>query len=494
MKGEHKGDFSRDTFDPSKHFLRVLMQQGRVSLDADWNEQVDILLHYMQTLARDIIGPYGGPGFKITPVQNGFNIGYGRYYVDGILCENEKKVSCGANEDDEDPGIWYYDQQPDYPIKSETSIPKLSENDLSYLVYLDVWERHISSVEDDYIREKALGGPDTASRSKVVWQVKVPKKSDNWWTQDYELSCENIRTYWDSVVKTFQPKRRGCLKARANKPPDKKDPCITSPEARYRGEENQLYRVEIHRGGDASAATFKWSRDNGSVIYPILGIDENKIITLEHLGRDDRLGLKKGDWVEVMDDDYTLLVQSRPSPLLSGSWPRPLAHVEEVDLAGMKVTLTLEEDYVLPSYDDIKDKHPFLRRWDYREPDPTKQDEPKFADEGFSALQVEEGSCEGDDGWLTLEDGVQICFLPSPDQDDPNIYQAGDYWLIPARTAMGDVEWPKDPLNPDSPRSLPPHGIEHHYAPLAFIQTANGGEGTPEMDCRCEIKTTCYPP
>ena len=42
MKGEFRGDFSRDTFDPSKHFLRVLMQQGRVSLDADWNEQTDI--------------------------------------------------------------------------------------------------------------------------------------------------------------------------------------------------------------------------------------------------------------------------------------------------------------------------------------------------------------------------------------------------------------------------------------------------------------------
>ena len=34
-----KGDYSRDTFDPAKHFTRVLMQQGRVQLDADWNEQ-----------------------------------------------------------------------------------------------------------------------------------------------------------------------------------------------------------------------------------------------------------------------------------------------------------------------------------------------------------------------------------------------------------------------------------------------------------------------
>ena len=50
-----KGDFSRDTFDPLKHFSRVLTQQGRVSLDADWNEQADITAHRTETEARDVI-------------------------------------------------------------------------------------------------------------------------------------------------------------------------------------------------------------------------------------------------------------------------------------------------------------------------------------------------------------------------------------------------------------------------------------------------------
>ncbi len=63
-----KGDFSRDTFYPEKSFSRVLMQQGRVQLDADWNEQTSILLHYMRTLAADLIGQHGGPGdaFKLV--------------------------------------------------------------------------------------------------------------------------------------------------------------------------------------------------------------------------------------------------------------------------------------------------------------------------------------------------------------------------------------------------------------------------------------------
>ena len=36
------GDFTRTTFDPTHHYSGVRMQQGRVQLDADWNEQLDI--------------------------------------------------------------------------------------------------------------------------------------------------------------------------------------------------------------------------------------------------------------------------------------------------------------------------------------------------------------------------------------------------------------------------------------------------------------------
>ena len=96
-----KADLTRNTYDPFQHFARVLMQQGRVQLDADWNEQASILLHYLQTLAADLIGPQGGPsanfGFAITPfgappVANDFRIGLGRYYVDGILCEADSET------------------------------------------------------------------------------------------------------------------------------------------------------------------------------------------------------------------------------------------------------------------------------------------------------------------------------------------------------------------------------------------------------------------
>jgi hypothetical protein len=93
------GDFSRVTFDPRRHFSTVLFQQGRVLLDANFNEQSAILLHYLRTLVTDLIGPAGYPAalpdsFAITGDTQSLNrpdllAGAGRYYVGGVLCENE---------------------------------------------------------------------------------------------------------------------------------------------------------------------------------------------------------------------------------------------------------------------------------------------------------------------------------------------------------------------------------------------------------------------
>ena len=56
-----KSDSSRITFDQRKHFSSVRMQQGRVQVDADWNEQGDIATHRVETEASDVIGLCGGP-------------------------------------------------------------------------------------------------------------------------------------------------------------------------------------------------------------------------------------------------------------------------------------------------------------------------------------------------------------------------------------------------------------------------------------------------
>jgi hypothetical protein len=465
-----KGDYSRDTFDPIKHFSRLLMQQGRVQLDADWNEQASIFLHYLRTLAVDLIGPHGGPaddlGFAITPKDlpnaRSLDIGFGHYYVDGILCENEEKTpsSGGDNVRLPSPSLGYFNQ-PDYPlVDPETGLDdKLPEEAL--FVYLDVWERHITYIQDDSIREVALGGPDTAARAKTVWQVKVKPLvalTDLSKVEVGQITCDSppLVEVMNNLRNLLQPANRGRMAARAQVPEDTDaiDVCIVSPEARYRGAENQLYRVEIHDGGKAwdghtagateFAATFKWSRENGSVVFAIQSLS-GRTLTLENLGRDDRFGLEVGDWVEVVDDDYVLLGRAEP-----------LLQVEAIDPIDRLVTLS---GTPAANVGINQSKHPLLRRWDQQPGDPATGGL-QLTNDG-AALIVGSNTA-----WLNLEDGVQVQF-------QEGVYRTGDYWLIPARTATGNVEWP---LLNGKPSALQPHGVEHHYAPLAvvFPQTDKG--------------------
>lgn len=68
--GSRQGDFSRGP--ATRGYSGVLLQQGRVQLDSDWNEQALVQAEMYRAALRDLIGPHGGPagraGFGITPI------------------------------------------------------------------------------------------------------------------------------------------------------------------------------------------------------------------------------------------------------------------------------------------------------------------------------------------------------------------------------------------------------------------------------------------
>jgi Family of unknown function (DUF6519) len=498
MEGDFKGDFTRDTFDPLRRFSRVLMQQGRVQLDADWNEQADLLLYAQRRLITNLVGPHWGTfdfvvksdgsgidhidpnSFKIVQLQGNpadFSIGAGNYYVDGIPAVNVQV-------------------DPKQPLTYTQQTPQpgpLGNN--RYWVYLDVWEQQVTYLGDDTIREIALGenGPDTATRAEIVWQIKastVPaiptdvfdrfgsKGTD---AQNPLLKIQFIEDSTQLLVKTLQPPFRGAIKARGRAPADNTaDPCITPPNSQFRGDENQLYRVEIHSGGTQETATFKWSRENGSVVFPIVSLAGNTV-TLGNLGRDSHLSLGAGDWVEIVDDDSLLQVASLQGPG-STNPPQgtinPLLQVDTVDRMNLLVTL---KGTPSSSVGQDPKKHPLLRCWDQKSGTGQLGDRPKLAKDG--TISIKEGTT--DTSWIILEDGVQIQFQPSgktadkPPQDNPAMmYRTGDYWLIPARTVTGDVLWPQEnapsgvPYPSGHPQALPPRGVKHHYALLAIVSFA----------------------
>ncbi|MEU6065340.1 DUF6519 domain-containing protein [Streptomyces sp. NPDC047082] len=455
-------DLSRSTFRPERHYSAVVAQQGRVQLDADLNEQTAIQLHQARTLTADLIGRHGGPrdatGFRIEYVGGKHDIDTlyihgGRYYVDGILCDANRPAPGTAVPDDDaaepEPAPtaethWDYWNQPDGfrdPEKPGDRLPSPART--PFLVYLEVWERAVSAAEDPALREVALGAalPDTAVRAKVVWQV-LPLSLAELEIEDAEPSKEVVRAAFDRwAQRRAAPSAR--LAARSERPEHAdEDPCLVRPDARYRGPENQLYRVEVHAGGEAKDATFKWSRENGSVVFPVDELD-GTWVQLATLGLDDKLDLDVGDLVEFTDTAYASRLEALP-----------LLRVEELDLPGRRVRLSGEPD---PGVGRLPLLHPFLRRWDHHE-GPRRKGRTAALKGG--AVPVTEGE------WLPLEDGVEVYFAKGGG------YRTGDHWLIPARTATGSVEWPTDPAR--RPLLTAPAGIARHFAPLALVRGEGG--------------------
>lgn len=501
-----KGDFSRVTFDARKHYSRVLMQQGRVTVDADPNEQADILLHYLRTLAADVIGPYAAPivdgGFQLSADENGkLVIGKGRYYVDGILVENDE--DC------------LYSDQPAYTADGETDdllVKEMTEpTGKTFWVYLDVWERHVTWLDDPGIRELALGGPDTCTRSKVVWRVravesaaavssanealtaKIAKQKKLVAALEAKLKAETNKKNADKLKKQLTQAKAALAKLEAaadgaTAPAEKdcgkpledlvalgpcamtariepgvvsEDPCVLSPEAAYRGAENHLYRVEIHAAGKAGTATFKWSRDNGSVVAAWTATSGNDLIVSSGIG------FEEGCWVELLDEQTELLGQKGV-----------LVQLAKVEGA----TLTVDPTTV-PSADALAQPelkvNARVRRWDQAESgDVTLSD-------GAVPITETDGTTEA---WIDLEDGIQVQFEPNGE------YRTGDYWLIPARVALGPeggISWPVDG---EAPAPIEPHGVVHHYAPLGFVSWK--GKQLAFDTCRCTFVpgSSCFTP
>lgn len=326
----------------------------------------------------------------------------GRIYVEGLKCELDKKTS--------------YFNQPDYP--NPHPINKVDQQ--TDLVYLDVWERHITAIEDPDIREVALGGPDTTTRLKTICQIKIEPNVD-------KKKCKENIDGWPP-----EP-GKGRLTTRAEADATSDQPCIIAPGGGYRGLDNRLYRVEIHTPGDIGTATFKWSRDNGSVVYAIENFEagDPKQVKVKQLGKDEFLSLKKGDWVEILGDETELKGE-----------PGTIAQI--IDIKEAQRIIILSADVSTHS----TEAHPKIRRWDQKS----------------EAVLVNSGK-------ISLEKGVEIGFSGES-------FHTGDYWIFAARTATANVEELIDE---------PPMGIRHSYCKLALVtwsKQSNGKWQVEITDCR----------
>jgi hypothetical protein len=434
------GDYSRFSFRRERRVSTVDMQQGRVQLDADWNEQAEIVDGRIRNLAHDTWGPSWvsklttPDAFKLTAIAGpDLAIGAGRLYAKGLAPE----VFPG-----ETP-TWR--KQPFLPVPQ--AVPAGTA-----IAYLHVFERELTWVEEPELLEKALHGVDTATRRQVAWQVKLATPPN--------ATC---RMDLDALF----PPSAGRLTTQATATPTSDDPCILPPTGGYRGLENRLYRIQVHVPGPVGTAKFKWSRENASIVSPVQAIATSGTkseVQVLRIGRDAVLRFSPGDWVEVTDDQRELMGQSGD-----------MARVESID----ETTRTLFLDRVLPAPlpqlpfgttpDEHAARHTRVIRWD--------QSFELHANAVDAAGLMTTGP-----GPIPLEDGVQALFGADPLGGAMTI---DDHWSFEARTVDGSIR---------ELIAAPPDGVRHVYVPLALVTAAAGGGFEVTEDCRNLVPGTSTPP
>lgn len=427
-----KGDFTKQTFRPEKHYSSVRMQQGRVQTDADWNEQADIIGYAQSTMAQDLFGqsgaPLGTPGFRIDTVRSGsvitdVTISAGRFYAGGVLCENEATLSIGG--------------QPDLPALAGAA-PFFSTAG-NYLVYLDVWSRHITANEDPTIRETVLGGVDTGTRVKTVWQVKTKALSS---ITAVTSDLANVRS-WGSVQPGLLAEFASSTAAPSSQ--------ILVARAGNAQLENRLYRIEVHSADDKTLA-LKWSRDNGTFAFPCsVATDSTVLVSGVSIDLED--GFALGQTVEITDDAREL--RGEPGVLMQ------ITAISSQVGVGLSLSLSPISS-VTPPFSQRAlgalwklPANAKLRRWD-------------------GVLLTAPPVAAGPPLKLSLESGLYVQLFSGT-------YSAHDYWNFVTRADTG-LDWPS--ASDGTPQKRPAHGIQHRYAPLALLQVGAGSTLVASVDCR----------
>jgi hypothetical protein len=158
---------------------------------------------------------------------------------------------------------------------------------------------------------------------------------------------------------------------------------------------------------------------------------------------------KAEDWVELLDDWHEL--ERIPGTLVKVTQVE--GDILTIDLTGIAVVF---EQF---------SHNPKVRRWDYVR---TAKPNPALTLADDRAIKIIEKSFPTEP-WIPLEYGLEIQFEKLTDHQ----YRTGDHWLIPARVLLlspHQIEWPRDATG--NAMFLEPHGVQHHYAPLAYWNSA----------------------
>ncbi|HTJ46389.1 MAG TPA: DUF6519 domain-containing protein [Kofleriaceae bacterium] len=442
MANEEK---SRDAFQPTKRYAAVGMQQGRVLLDDDFNENERIRLEEERRVNLDVIGPVGSPdeGFlpKAGTIAHGgvdFTISKGTLYLGGLRLWNPADTQFQLQDD------WLQQTSADRagPVPDRTD-----------LVYVEAWQQPVTAIEDGELFEVALGGPDTSTRLRTMWRVQLaqakgPDCPSAWKTQVASWAAQGLGTVDETGERVTDAMMSvDYFQGQAG------DLCTPAITGGYLGAENQTIRVQL-----VSKTTFVWGFDNGAPVYrATIGGPNNDLVTLSTDPRDQAHWPMPGQVVEILPFGARLPNKEKLADELgvlarvTGAFD-PVAHTFTISPA------------VLPAFgnawttrDDAADLGAlgyYVRIWDRGDDVTSPLELPIAADTHLGNT------------------GVQVTITGSA-------LVPGDHWIISARpkTPQTFVPW-------DLEDGRPPHGTRRFFAPLALIQWHADGSFDLLHDCR----------
>ena len=251
-------DISRVRFDPLRDFAGVVLQQGRLLLDADFNELVAMLDRRLRAETCDLTsfgpGPATTQGVAWVPRQtpDAFRVTASGGALDRRGADVRRRPARREPRARARTGSTRClaratgtADTPYLPALLADARPAAPTGG-THLAYLDVWQREVTHLEDPALVEIAVG-VDTTARWQTVWQVRcsrVARRPTCATTDDDDLAG------WLDLDPAL---RRAAHDRHESRSSDDDDPCELPPEGGYRGLENQTYRVEIHEGGDPTA-------------------------------------------------------------------------------------------------------------------------------------------------------------------------------------------------------------------------------------------------
>lgn len=440
-------DRARISYEPAQQYRAVVAQQGRVTLEADWNESQQIASEELREETLDFVGSSGTPDngyevidYKVIDLKKpsgsfDFATRNGTMYVGGVRAFTDNPIQYSNQMD-------WLDRvcDPDWVDLANAHSPR-------ELVYLLLREQEVSAVEDSALLEKALGGPDTTQRLRLIQHiVRLQTKGEN-----CSSALDEASKIWREEKglqldpSTLRLMSAATLQVSFDQAQTSTDLC--EPEARsgYLGADNQLIRVQIIGfDPDTNQGKLVWGCDNAAFLYRVEYVDA-QTLKLKSRPVDEFHCPRTNQAVEVLrsaaqlhNNEYIAAATGLVTTLTANYDP----DTRVVSLADC-LPLVYQTQTQTPSL--------FLRVWEKTE-DFTPGNPVKL---GGTGLQV------------TLSTNNQP-------------WHIGDYWQIAVRPGEPTEVYPhrylKDPQPPDGPRLW--------VCPLAAIEWNSDGCIKDIEDCR----------